>query len=173
MTKTGTITIIILLGALMLLISGPVSANELDDIEMAMERKLAHVEPTPDYFKDSNIKRRLKDGSIQKFDGDKYKIVPRAHTHKKPAPRPVCCQFKPLPAKKQFRNRVNLIVGYGARGTLMETREPGYVGYRTENGGVAGLQYLRDVSVREDYAWTIGVQAQTNRTFSVMGGVGF
>jgi hypothetical protein len=40
-----------------------------------LEAQAAEKAPKP--FNDSNIERKLKDGSTQKFDGNKYKIVPR------------------------------------------------------------------------------------------------
>lgn len=67
--------------------------------------------PAP--FTDSHIERKLEDGKIQKFDGNKYKIVRRGVKKKKPAPKVVTVTktiVKKAPVKK---NRVRLMVGYG------------------------------------------------------------
>lgn len=59
-------------------------------------------EKAPAPFDDSSIKRRLKNGKLQKFDGNKYKIVKRRKTKSK--------------TKKQVKtkkNAVKLFLGYG------------------------------------------------------------
>lgn len=156
--------------------------DEGQEIISEFDRFSAHeIEKAPRPFEDSNIKRKLKDGSTQEFDGNKYKIVRRTHSHKKPTPakkeeiscgcevREKCCKG----IKEPHRNRVSLLAGYGALGNIDETVENGIPRFETEQGLVMGLQYMRDLHVDEDMSFHLGVQGQTNKTLSIMGGVGF
>lgn len=120
----------------------------------------AFADKAPKPFQDSDIKRKLDDGTVQKFDGNKYKIVPR---HGKKKAKPV--------AKKQkddcgCSNRVSMLAGYGALGNLKADE----TSVRTENGLVLGLQYMRDF---KDDGFHLLIQAQTNETFSVGAGIDF
>ena len=119
----------------------------------AETRKLAHGPDSP--FKNSNIKRKLKNGKTQEFDGDKYKIVPR-HQKRKPAP--------------DFHdNRVSLLVGEGPAQQLIVDED----GARTGRDEFLGLQYMRTVKRTADYELHLLLQVQTNESGAAGIGVGF
>jgi len=134
--------------------------------------KTEPVDKAPAPFKDSAIKRKLKDGTMQEFDGDKYKIVRRTKKTKIKKERPPVTTIvveKPV----HFKNRISVLAGFGALGNLKENDNAFLRGFETEQGLVMGLQYQRDLRIREDYSLHGGVQVQTNKTLSIMGGVGF
>lgn len=74
---------------------------------------------------------------------------------------------------KHFKNHASLLVGYGALGNIQESNNGLSSTYRTEQGLVVGLQYLRNVRNRDNYSVHLGIQGQTNKTLSIMSGVGF
>ena len=114
-------------------------------------------------FKDSDIERTLKDGSIQKFDGDKYMIVPRVKKKKK---KKVVKTTKVVEKQKVYRNRLSFLGGYGSLGNLKVSGTEA----RTENGVVLGIQYMRDF---KDDKLHLLIQVQTNETVQIGGGVRF
>lgn len=77
---------------------------------------LATAEQPPEIFKDSEIKRVLKDGSVQKF-GDDFMIVPREKKvqkkEKKKAPKPVIVYKERVVKEKLKKNSLKLLGGYG------------------------------------------------------------
>lgn len=138
------------------------------DYVTVKEQVVVHEEKAPEIFKDSDIKRKLKDGTIQKFDGDKYKIVKRQHVHRRKK-----VERKEVVIKRvSFKNRVSLLAGFGALGNLVERTDTQRT-VETEQGLVMGLQYQRSIKQKEDYEVIIGIQAQTNKTLSGMVGIGF
>ena len=121
-------------------------------------------EKAPKPFQNSDIKRTLEDGKVQKFDGDKYMIVRRGKK-KKPKAKVVA---KPCPKCEKpeiRRNRVGLLLGRGASGDLNQEGNRVF----TEHEPMMGLQYQRLLNDRI----SIGVQVQTNETFSGSVGVDF
>ena len=108
----------------------------------------------PEPFQDSGIKRQLKDGKVQKFDGNKYKIVRRGVKTK---PKVVTKKAK---VKK---NRVSLLAGVSPTGHLDRSGNK----VSTERSLSVGLQYQRLVTDK----FNVGIQVQTNE--SVLGSVGF
>lgn len=121
----------------------------------------ATTEKAPDPFTDSKIERELDDGTLQKFDGNRYMIVRRGAKKKKPGVK----ESK----VKQFKNRVSLIGSYGSLGNIKEENNTA----RTEQGLVLGIQLMRDIKTEEDYSLHILIQGQTNKTFSGGFGIGF
>lgn len=171
MRQITTYTLFIILG-LFVGLNANAEDMTLAEIESILdtnsEQVIVHPEPAPKKFKDSDIKRVLKDGSVQKFDGDKYKIVRRVHRHtKKTQTRQVV-----IKEPRYFKNEVSLLAGFGALGNLVEQTDT-FRTVSTEQGLVLGLQYQRSIKQREDYEITLGIQAQTNKTFSGMVGIGF
>lgn len=125
------------------------------------------TEKTPKVFKNSNIKRKLKDGTVQEFDGNKYKIVPRTQTRykkvvKKKEVRPVIVN------EKSKKNNITLLVGYAPEDDLEKT---GPNEYTHEFDVFLGLQYTRDIlELSEDMDLSVTGQVQTNE--SIFGGIG-
>lgn len=64
------------------------------------------AEDVPKAFKDSDIKRTLKNGVVQAFDGDQYMIVKRGAKKK---------EQKPIIVEKQIhkKNAIKVFIGYG------------------------------------------------------------
>lgn len=122
--------------------------------------KIVQAEETaPKPFQNSDIERTLENGKVQKFDGDKFKIVPRV--------KKVVKKTKAKPKKKaKAKNRTSILVGHGALGNLRANGNR----VETENGAVIGLQYMRDFT-EDDYHLLI--QVQTNYTVSVGVGLDF
>lgn len=114
----------------------------------------------PKPFDDSNIERTLKDGKVQKFDGDKYMIVRRGQKPK-PKPEPKACIKCEEPRLK--RNRLSVLGGSGPSGDL--NKEGSRVS--TEHEPFVGLQYQRLINEN----LSLGIQVQTNE--SVAGSVGW
>ena len=128
-------------------------------ITMGLSQTRAEVLREPSHSKDSmfrnsDIERTLNDGTVQKFDGDEYKIVRR---HQKKA-----VEKKPEP-EVELRTRAAILVGYGSMGNLRQSGDR----IETQNGPVLGLQLSDDVT--EDSHLLI--QVQTNETFSLGLGV--
>lgn len=67
--------------------------------------------------------------------------------------------------KKIKLNRINLFVGKAPAGNLKSTS----TGFKTEAKEVLGLQYMRDIKTNIN----LGVQVQTNKSFSIGIGLNF
>ena len=114
-------------------------------------------EKAPAPFQDSDIKRKLKDGSVQQFDGNKYMIVKRGAKSPKVAP-VVVNETKII----KHKNRVSLLAGRAPDGDLSVSGRTVY----TEPEFTVGLQYQRVLTER----FNVGIQVQTNE--SVFGSIG-
>lgn len=128
-------------------------AQTIDELE---SRVVASEEVAPKPFDNSEIERTLKDGKIQKFDGDKYMIVRRGQK-RKPCPK---CE-KPEVRK----NRISILAGRGPSGDLNRDGR----GIYTEHEPIVGLSYQR-LGVMYDRL-SVGIQIQTNET--VLGSAGW
>lgn len=135
-------------------------------------------EKTPKVFKKSKIKRKLKDGSYQEFDGDNYKIVPRNQKRLQKAKvkkkiRPVLIREKKVPNNISHKNRISLVVAYGANGDLDCNSDSN--GYRCETTQSLnlGIQGLRDFYSGDDMSVHGLIQIQTNKEISIGIGLGF
>lgn len=120
--------------------------------------------PTP--FEDSNIKRKLKDGTIQEFDGNKYKIVRRKtgpQPQHKPTPAPAPAPKIIVKTKPSPKNRLTLYGGYGPND--LEINETA-TKVRLDKDGLFGIGYSRKIGE------TLSLDAVilSNETF--MGGLG-
>lgn len=124
---------------------------------IAVSLNVAMAEETPSKFKDSDIKRKLKDGKVQTFDGNKYKIVPRGVKSK-----PIVVTKTIVKKAKIKKNRVSLLAGASPSGKL--ERDGNEVS--TESNLNIGLQYQRLINDNV----SIGIQVQTNE--SVLGSIG-
>jgi hypothetical protein len=115
---------------------------------------------TPESFVDSNIERKLKDGTVQKFDGNSYKIVKRGEKKKKTEPSVV---LKENTIHK--KNAIKLFVGHG----------PGDIERRSntrvdlENKAFFGLGYQR--MLNENFS--VEINGNTNESYSIGGGFHF
>lgn len=121
-------------------------------------------EKAPAPFEDSSIQRTLKNGKIQKFDGDQYMIVKRGKKAKPPVPVVVTKTVtkKIYLKRKAKKNSLMLHIGYAPDGlevhgrTVEEDRRP-----------VLGLSYSRDINDR------FRLQGQILTNSSIIGGIGF
>lgn len=111
----------------------------------------------PESFKDSGIKRKLKNGIVQKFDGNKYKIVPRKTKPRKPK---IVVEEK----KVYKKNAVKLFLGYGPNelernGNTVELDRNPFVG--------VGYQRMLNEEI------SVEVQVHTNESAIIGGGFHF
>jgi hypothetical protein len=134
-------------------------------VESEKLQKEVIKEETPKVYKDSNIRRKLKDGKIQEFDGDKFKIVPRSQTrYKKVVEKKM---VKPVIIKKSKKNNITLLAGHAPDAGLRKNGNK----VSHDHGTVLGLQYTRDVlELNKNVDLSLTGQVQTNESF--FGGIG-
>lgn len=137
-----------------------ISVNALEqpiDIEGEGNRSPASkVAPAP--FQNSDIERTLENGKVQKFDGNKYKIVPRGKKGKR------------APAIVPHKYRVSLLAGRGPLGNIREEETD----VHTDQDFILGLQGMADISgVESDISTHVLLQVQTNKSALIGIGVGF
>lgn len=135
-------------------------------------------EKTPKQFQDSGIKRKLPDGSVQEFDGDKYKIVPRTQKRKVVVKdekkfKPVLIREKVIEKNVTHKNRLSIILGHGPNGNMDCDAIDRDLRCRTEDELNLGLQYMRDFKTRENYSIHGLIQGNTNKSMGLGIGVGF
>lgn len=119
--------------------------------------------PAP--FEDSDIERVLKDGKVQKFDGNRYKIVPRKkNDDSKPKVKTKIVKVtkKVVRLREPPKNSVSAFTGYGPSGLDREGTT-----VRTERDIVFGIGYDRRINTGSSLR-VIGISNGT-----IMGGVGF
>lgn len=121
----------------------------------------------PERFEDSSIKRKLKDGSVQSFNGNDYMIVPR--TSEKPKPKKQVVKERVeivktiVKLKPQKKNRVTLYAGYGPAD--LETNQT-VTKIKLDKDAVIGLGYSRKLNE----SINLDILGLTNET--IMGGIG-
>lgn len=143
------------------LLSSGVSAKTVTTQEIIKKK-----ESTPKVFKDSKIKRKLKDGSTQEFDGDKFKIVPRIGYKRVVKTKTVI--EKVVEKTKINKNRFKVLAGSAPKG-LETTQTPSGAVVEEDRGLVLGLGYDRLVTEKV----SLGAQVQTNRTIMLSIGLDF
>ena len=122
----------------------------------------AEDKKAPAPFQNSDIKRTLEDGTIQKFDGDEYMVVKRGKK-RKPLPPVIITQTKKIYLKRAKRkNNLMLHAGYAPIGLSVHRYT-----VRAQRDVVLGLGYSRDFND----AFRGQVQILTNG--SIIGGIGF
>lgn len=131
--------------------------------EQATEQKVLTTD-VPKHLEGATIIVRLKDGRESVVPAERFKVVPRKQ------------QFLVTKVKSTTlcmaseKNRVSVLGGYGPKGSLSKTVEnTDKVTVKTNEGAVGGLQLQRKVSDN----LSVGVQGQTNKTFSFIFGVDF
>lgn len=125
----------------------------------------AHHVPTPKPFEDSDIERKLKDGTVQKFDGDEYMIVKRTHSHAKKKQALPVVQYVDREVKTSRKRRISVFVGHGPTDNLEVIRNNnGSASVQNDTGMVGTAQYQQ---VFNEKGWNWGVQLQTNETVSI------
>lgn len=131
-------------------------------------------EKTPKQYKDSKIRRKMKDGRIQEFDGDNFKIVPRTQKrYKKKVEKKI---VRPVIINKQKRHHINLLVGVAPDADFSRAdRTPNRnVIVEHESDLHLGLSYSYDLlELSDDLDLSIGGQIQTNESFFGSIGVSF
>ena len=110
-------------------------------------------------FGGSKIERQLKNGKLQKFDGNKYMIVRKGSKRKVKT-------FTRYVVRKIKRNHFSLLAGRGPLGNLKISD----LRVKTEQGAVLGLQYMR---FGRSGGKSFSIQALTNKTLMLGVGVGF
>ena len=127
-------------------------------------------EATPKVFVDSGVTRKLKDGTVQKFDGDKYKIVRRTQKRKKCAPKVVTViERRTKTVIKRKRNKLQLFLGNGPSDSLSSRRTgPLSAQVQSEDENLLGVGYSREIiDINEDLSISIGGQYLTNETLTL------
>lgn len=130
--------------------------NLLVVVSFLISSSLLAKAPKP--FDDSSIKRKLKNGSIQSFDGNRYKIVPRTSKSSKKLNKSVS-----KPISKVRKNRISLLVGSAPKAKIYT---PAVDTAKVESKLAIGLQYQRLITEKV----SLGVQIQSNE--SAFGSVG-
>jgi len=131
----------------------------LDQVEKEDVRGTASEEKAPKPFEDSDIKRELKDGKVQKFDGNKYMIVRRGAKKKKPVTKTITV-VKKQPRKK---NRLTLYVGSDPNDLETNSTNDKVI---LDKDGLWGVGYTRNLNE------TIHLDAVILTNETVMGGIG-
>jgi len=134
-------------------------------------------EKTPEVFKKSDVTRVLNDGTVQKFDGNKYKIVPRTQKRrfcKTCGPKPVVVErvVKETVIKRK-RNNLQLFLGNGPSDSLRVTNT-GQNTARVTSGdeNLIGIGYSREIlDIDEDLSLSVGAQYLTNETLTLSVGL--
>lgn len=138
-------------------------------------------EATPKVFKDSDVVRKLKDGTTQRFDGDKFKIVPRTQIKRKPCPPTIVEKIVKVPhivtktivkrykvvQTKRLRNKLTLLLGNGPSDDLHVSRNTSNnsINIMSTDENLVGAQYSRDVlDFNDDLSLNIGATYLSNET---------
>jgi hypothetical protein len=119
---------------------------------------LVMAEDLPKVFEDSNIERKLNDGTVQKFDGDKYKIVRRGFKAK-PQKTKIVEKTRIVEKTVYKKNEVRLLGGSGPKGIEVNSA-PGGVTVDEERGLILGLGYSRMLS----HDFSLGADVFNNET---------
>lgn len=134
-----------------------------DEVKEQLEIKT----DVPNHLKGAKIIVRLADGRESEVPAEKFKVVPRQQqfiTTKLQSSKVISCN-------KLDKNRISGLLGRGARDGLGKTIVNSSTTEVESNvGAVGGVQYQRVIN---DNGLSVGVQAQTNRTGSVMIGIDF
>lgn len=121
-------------------------------------------ESTPKVFKKSSIKRKLADGTIQEFNGDNYKIVPRKQVRTKcakPAPVVIVKEIKKI---KRQRNHLQLYVGNGPSDSLSTSFYGNSASVTSEDENLLGISYSRDIIDFKNSSLSLGGFYFSNET---------
>lgn len=126
----------------------------------------------PNFLKGAMITVTLADGKTSTVSAEKFKVVPRKQqfiTTRTEKTKVISCT-----TPSNYKNRVSVLGGHGAKGGLdtNSSNYPNEVDVSSKTGFVAGLQYQRALPFISDRL-NIGVQGQTNKTFSGMLGLDF
>lgn len=74
---------------------------------------------------------------------------------------------------QQHKNRISILTGSAPEGILRMSQQGDTIRVDERTKGFVGLQYMRDVSIKEDESLHILIQGQSNRTWGVGVGIGF
>lgn len=125
---------------------------------------LAQVAPAP--FQNSDITRVLEDGTVQKFDGNLYKIVPRTPKKKMDLTPGTVTVTKNIETPSVNKNRVTIYGGVGPSEIGVSRIDAQTLRVSIENRALLGVGYSR--SVTKDISLDIiGLNNDT-----VLGGIG-
>jgi len=127
-------------------------------------------QPAPAELKDAQITIRLKNGQVQRYSGNDYKIVER-HLRRKvpPAAPPKVIEKEVLVAKPVFlKNRITALIGPGFDG-LKFIKEADSMDIGRREAIIFGVSYTRQLNLR----WSVSAEGFSNRTYLFGGGVSF
>jgi len=154
---------------LILMISTSVMAGEKcstsNSEEVATEKKLLSTD-VPNHLKGAMITITLADGRQSTVHAERFKVVPRKQqwiVTKTLSSSTTMCSNDPE------KNRISLLAGHGARAGLNRSVDDDGATVKSRVGVVGGAQYQRLITDK----LSIGVQAQTNKTGSLMLGLDF
>ena len=149
-----------LLGLILLFVMNSANAETLAPMCTSKVVK----ETTPKVFKDSTIKRKLADGTVQEFNGDDYKIVPRKQLRTKCAqPTPVVI-VKEVEKVKRQRNRLQLFAGNGPSDSLSTSFNGNSATVQSGDENLLGIGYSRDIIDFKDSSLSLGGFYFSNET---------
>lgn len=173
---------ILILITILLAVTGKIWAAATCEQPNVKEEKKDINTPVPKNLKGAKIIVRTKDGKETEVAADDFKVVPRKQqfvTTKVVQVSKEPCEPKIIEVEKEvtkvvekerLKNRVSLLLGSGSKPGLTRTDVlPTYVEVESKVGLVGGIQYQRLVTER----WSVGAQAQTNKTFMLNVGLDF
>jgi hypothetical protein len=149
--------------ALFLLLMTPlaVHAGESCTSEQVAEQRDINTN-VPNHLKGAKIIIRQADGSESIVPAEKFKVVPRKQQFVTTKTTMLC--------RASEKNRVAALGGYGPTGALKNRKEDTKTTVvDTKEGVVGGLQYQRKLNDK----FSLGVQGQSNKTFSLIFGFDF
>lgn len=130
----------------------------------------AQQKKAPAPFQNSDITRKLEDGTLQKFDGDEYKIVKRNQKPVKPKVKVIKERVEVtktvVKIKPPKKNRITLYGGVGPNELDGRRLNDSTTRVELDNEAVFGVGYSR----RLNDTLSLEVMGLTNET--VLGGVG-
>jgi hypothetical protein len=134
--------------------------------EEVLETQLIGTD-VPSHLKGAKIIIQQADGKISEVPAEKFKVVPRKQQR---IVTKVASQTLKSCKEISFRkNRVSALAGIGQKEGLSKDVSPDRIDVETRTGLVGGLQYQRSLNDR----FSVGAQAQTNKTGSLMIGLDF
>jgi hypothetical protein len=125
--------------------------------EEVQETKVISTD-VPSHLKGAIIIIVQADGKKSAVPAEKFKVVPRKQ--ERLITKVATNTLKTCQQSREFKNRVSILGGRGAKEGLTKEVTPGKVEIESRVGAVGGLQYQRLLNDRI----SVGVQGQTNKT---------
>lgn len=134
--------------------------------EAVLETQLYGTD-VPSHLKGAKIIIQQADGKVSEVPAERFKVVPRKQ--QRVITRVASHTLKSCKEISFRKNRVAALAGLGQREGLTKDVSASRIDIETKTGLVGGLQYQRSLNDR----FSVGAQAQTNKTGSLMIGLDF